>query len=251
MRELKITICEMKENGDIARRIAAENHVKIGFCANDPFELQAVCLTEKPDAVVFESSEIIRAAHRLADMDIATNFYMLSTDETHAFAPEIAQSGRLHYVGKRAEKLDLIARIKLDSLDLIAADHAEEIRRTELVKSLIQTALAELCVTRKYSGSEYIECAVGAFCAGEMDRSAAMTKHVYPYLSELFGSTPCGIERSIRTAIGHGWAQCGQNERVKYFGLAFLNSEKAPTNKEFILMLAYYINREVRRREVM
>lgn len=67
------------------------------------------------------------------------------------------------------------------------------------------------------------------------DDTQSLSKEVYPYVAEQLGYPDWhGVERAIRTVVQDGWNRRDPEVWEAYFP----NQRKAPTNKQFIAVLA-------------
>ena len=92
--------------------------------------------------------------------------------------------------------------------------------------------LHELGISIQRLGYKYLTVAVPCY---SIDDSQSLTKEVYPYVSQCFGCTDWhSVERSIRTVILTAW----DHRDPEIWNQYFPNQIKAPSNKQFIAVLA-------------
>lgn len=63
-----------------------------------------------------------------------------------------------------------------------------------------------------------------------------ITGDLYPEIAKLFGTTPYGVERNIRTAISKAWS-CGALKN--FYDEIGMYAERRPSNSACIAQLAY------------
>lgn len=96
----------------------------------------------------------------------------------------------------------------------------------------IYVLMAQIGITSKYKGYDYIAAAV-KYLMDRPNQRVSATKEIYPDLGKKFHVPPSRIEQNIRFTISVIWEKKrGQLER--YTGLEF---EKKPTNSEFLDLL--------------
>ena len=94
-----------------------------------------------------------------------------------------------------------------------------------------------LGVNLKIKGFYYVVSAIdmARTCSEE---SLMITKDVYPHVASQFQTTPSGVEHAIRTAINTAWI----NNKDMLDKVAGYKLFYRPSNKEFIMMTASYLN---------
>ena len=104
----------------------------------------------------------------------------------------------------------------------------------------VMDALLELGIDAKNRGFMYIAYAEQLIL---QDRSymGSITKALYIDIASAFATSPCGVERCIRTSIAGGWKVTPDDVKKKFFGNSIQLGKKVPTNAQFLLVLYYYI----------
>lgn len=105
----------------------------------------------------------------------------------------------------------------------------------------IMNALIELGVPADLRGFMYIVYAEQLIMQNQA-YMVGITKALYIDIAKTFATTPCSVERCIRTAIADGWKVAPADVKMKIFGNSIRQGKEYPTNAQFILMLYYYIN---------
>lgn len=92
--------------------------------------------------------------------------------------------------------------------------------------------LHELGIGVHLLGYRYLAVAIPCYaCNSEQ----SLSKEIYPYVAHCFGCVDWHpVERSIRSAIGDAWEHRNPAVWEQYFP----NQKKAPTNKQFMAVLA-------------
>lgn len=105
----------------------------------------------------------------------------------------------------------------------------------------IMNALIELGVPANLRGFMYIVHAEQLMMQNQA-YMVGITKALYIDIAKAFGTSPCNVDRCIRTAIVDGWNVAPADVKAKIFGNSIRHGKECPTNAHFILMLYYYIN---------
>ncbi len=149
-----------------------------------------------------------------------------------------------HYYIMKPFDLDKL----VDRIDLLMNSESEEPNRDLYLKNnkietepenftpYITEIIHELGVPAHIKGYRYIRHAV-KLVIKDMDLLGAVTKELYPQVSEEFDSTPSRVERAIRHAIDVAWKRGSQKALEKYFKNN-LNDNSKPTNSQFIARIA-------------
>ena len=110
---------------------------------------------------------------------------------------------------------------------------------TSVKSDKIMNALLEIGIPANLRGFLYLVYAEQLILENEA-YMIGITKALYLDIAKAFGTSPCGVERCIRTAIEHGWHLTPPEVKTKFFGNSI--EKQYPTNAQFIIMLHYYIN---------
>lgn len=151
--------------------------------------------------------------------------------------------GAHYYIMKPFDLDKLVERIKL----LMSSDSEAKNRDVYLKNIKVDTEeknftpyiteiIHELGVPAHIKGYRYIRYAV-ELVIKDMDLLGAVTKELYPRVSEKFDSTPSRVERAIRHAIDVVWNRGNQSALEKYFKNN-LNDNSKPTNSQFVARIA-------------
>lgn len=157
-----------------------------------------------------------------------------------------------HYYIMKPLDLDKL----LERIDLLMSSDSEkkskdvffkniEIKNNENdFKSYVTEIIHDLGVPPHIKGYRYIRYAI-ELVIRDMDILGAVTKELYPKVSEKFDSTPSRVERAIRHAINVAWNRGNKSSLMKYFNNN-LNENSKPTNSEFIARIADVIMLELK-----
>ena len=149
-----------------------------------------------------------------------------------------------HYYIMKPFDLDKL----VDRINLLMNSESEEPSQDIYLKNIkmeteeenftryITDIIHELGVPAHIKGYRYIRHAV-ELVIKDMDLLGAVTKELYPQVSEEFDSTPSRVERAIRHAIDVAWKRGNQKALKKYFKNN-LNDNSKPTNSQFIARIA-------------
>ncbi len=106
---------------------------------------------------------------------------------------------------------------------------------------LISEIIKEVGVPVSLLGYHYLKYAV-EMIVEDISLINSITKIVYPKIAKRFNTTDSRVERAIRNAIETGWSRGNQNIQNKLFGYTIDSNKGKPTNCEFIVTVADYIN---------
>ena len=116
----------------------------------------------------------------------------------------------------------------------------------ETTEIIVRTHLDNAGVPSKLAGYEYIKMAVGVIMEnGELMRG--ITKVLYPLVAREYGTTPCAVERNMRTAIdsackkGNQYLSSMSGEGTK---LHFTNSEFIFKTVNIVKMHMSFVNND-------
>lgn len=101
----------------------------------------------------------------------------------------------------------------------------------------VERELRRLRIPGTMKGLYYLSHAVSQ-CVSDPKRIQYITKDLYPETADLYGTEPRWVERVMRTAIRHSWANGGKETLLQMAGY---HLEKCPSNAEFIDIVAFYI----------
>ena len=108
-------------------------------------------------------------------------------------------------------------------------------------KLTVSNMLKELGISPALLGYRYIFYAV-ELIHNNTSYMYKITKKLYPAIAEKFNTTTARVERAIRHAIETSWNKGSINLQKKLFGYTISCDKGSPTNAEFIVTLADYIN---------
>ena len=104
--------------------------------------------------------------------------------------------------------------------------------------------LCRLAVPPRLKGRRYLrEAAAALACSPAL--GASYRERLYPYVANLFQTTPQAVERAIRTAVESAWLHGSLEGIQALFGLSVDAEKGKPTNAECVSMLAEHIRGEL------
>lgn len=110
----------------------------------------------------------------------------------------------------------------------------------ERVNAAITEILKEIGMSAGLNGYECVR--YGIWLASKDTKVLCrMMRDFYPAVAKRFDITASSAERAIRYAIERAFYRCPTSIAKKYFGNTMSISSGKPTNREFISMLANYI----------
>lgn len=93
--------------------------------------------------------------------------------------------------------------------------------------------LLELGFHPKLLGFQQLWAAIDLYALGNIQ---SMAKDLYPIVSEMTDSTPTAVEHTIRRSVKYAWNRRDPEVWARYFR----DTEKKPSNKEFIAVLSIW-----------
>ncbi|MDD2400681.1 MAG: sporulation transcription factor Spo0A [Clostridia bacterium] len=101
----------------------------------------------------------------------------------------------------------------------------------------VTNIIHQMGVPAHIKGYQYLRDAI-LLVVNEISYLGAVTKELYPAISEKYDTTPSRVERAIRHAIELAWARGNVEMMNKFFGYTINIQRGKPTNSEFIAMIA-------------
>ena len=99
--------------------------------------------------------------------------------------------------------------------------------------------IRKLGASTKYKGYYFVAEAIKMTMEFQ-DRPMKITKDIYPLLAKKYRSKPSNVEHDIRTIVNVCW----ENHRERLEQIAGYPLEYRPTNREFVDMIAFYLEME-------
>lgn len=107
-----------------------------------------------------------------------------------------------------------------------------------LLDAVINATLRALCVPANLLGYRYLFLAVRYIRKTPQDRRLNMLRDIYPHVAELTETNPAMAERAMRYAISCAWKRADPEVLFSYLGLRGRDLKNAPTNVEFLYLVA-------------
>lgn len=120
--------------------------------------------------------------------------------------------------------------------------------KEEKVKDLekdVTDMIHEIGVPAHIKGYQYLREAI-MISVKDQSMLGSITKALYPYIAELFQTTPSRVERAIRHAIEVAWSRGKMETLEGLFGYTINTGKGKPTNSEFIALIADKIRLQYR-----
>lgn len=250
MRKIKVLMCGRTDNMKLISEALAVSDIDSIFCDENALDVQRLCLTEELFAIMImeESFNYGELIEKLSEMENPIQIYIIQDPFSPCSSQRITLPN-VHYIENMFKYPEIADMLKFRALEIFKECYITREKRAEMVEELVHEALTDLCFTANYIGTSYIHKALVALCMSELKSSDSMCHTIYPYIADDQTITVPSIERSIRTVIKRCWAISGDDVHVKYFGFVFSNKRGIPTNREFIMILADTLTRELHRRE--
>ena len=248
MVEMKALLCSESENMRKLADMLTKNGVSVKVCPAEPLDILQECMTQPPFAVLieegaFEYRELVR---KISAQSAITKVYILCDPFTPYFDIH-SECNDIYYIDNMYKHTDILAKLKYSAVDIVKKDYISRETLYQTADNIVHTALNELCFTANYTGSAYLQSSLVALCLSDLKHSDSMCKTIYPYIADQFDVSTASVERSIRTVIKRCWNNSGDEAHVKYFGFIYSKDRGVPTNREFIMILADSLIREMQR----
>lgn len=248
MVEMKALLCNKSENMRKLADMLTKNGVSVKVCPAEPLDILQECMTQPPFAVLieegaFEYRELVR---KISAQSAITKVYILCDPFTPYFDIH-SECNDIYYIDNMYKHTDILAKLKYSAVDIVKKDYISRETLYQTADNIVHTALNELCFTANYTGSAYLQSSLVALCLSDLKHSDSMCKTIYPYIADQFDVSTASVERSIRTVIKRCWNNSSDEAHVKYFGFIYSKNRGVPTNREFIMILADSLIREMQR----
>ncbi len=248
MVEMKALLCSESENMRKLADMLTKNGVSVKVCPAEPLDILQECMTQPPFAVLieegaFEYRELVR---KISAQSAITKVYILCDPFTPYFDIH-SECNDIYYIDNMYKHTDILAKLKYSAVDIVKKDYISRETLYQTADNIVHTALNELCFTANYTGSAYLQSSLVALCLSDLKHSDSMCKTIYPYIADQFDVSTASVERSIRTVIKRCWNNSSDEAHVKYFGFIYSKDRGVPTNREFIMILADSLIREMQR----
>ena len=123
-------------------------------------------------------------------------------------------------------------------IDLSDRFHSRYRDPDALLDAVITATLCALCVPANLLGYRYLFLAVRYIRKTPQERRLNMLRDIYPYVADLTGTNPAMAERAMRYAISCAWKRADPEVLYSYLGLRGRDLKNAPTNVEFLYLVA-------------
>lgn len=197
----------------------------------------------KPDATIIDEQITLKETLRMIENSKAgsknSKIIVLSSSGDKVIA-EYKRSGADAILPANAGATEVIFSLE----SLLGRKTGDISYETELYER-VSDILCELSITPNYCGYRYLRDIL-ILVVGEPDSVRQISKTIYPKVALKNHARPSCIERGVRTAISRSWSKVTTQTKVKYFGVHSTVLTKAPTNSEFIFIVAERILREIR-----
>lgn len=204
--------------------------------------------TVKPDIALLDlmlpgkdGFAILEELSELGMIKNPTHFIVLTAMESAALTKMLFKLGVDYVMIKPYDISDLLKRIKNINLNenaIYSFDSTMD-KKQELERKVC-SVLSEIGIMANLKGYKYIKSAV-LLGYDDEDILGAITKSLYPAISEEYNTSPTRVERAIRHAIELAWKNEDAVLAYEAMGFSNLGSEKRPTNSEFIHAVIEYL----------
>ncbi|MCL1807675.1 MAG: sporulation transcription factor Spo0A [Oscillospiraceae bacterium] len=215
----------------------------VGF-ARDGVEACNMVEDLKPDVLLLEITlpridgiEVLKQLNRQHPLS-RPRVLVLSSLATDSVSREAFSLGAQFVIAKPCEISSLIDRIHTFGGDaalrpIVPASTPLSINLENRITDIIH----EIGIPAHIKGYQYVREAI-IFAVHNPAAIGSVTKVLYPYVAEKFGTTASRVERAIRHAIEVAWDRGDLDTLQSIFGYTVSNIKGKPTNSEFIAMIA-------------
>lgn len=229
---------EQETRNQLEKYFKCDPSFKLLACTKNGNETVEKIVNLQPDVVVLDIvlSEVdgFGVMKQVADNNVQTKFFILSSLSSNAFIQKAMQMGAEYYMLKPAEP-NLVASRILDMFEQPKTLHRVDPNKglDEKITNIFITVGIPAHIKGYYFLREAVKMAVG-----NPSVINSITKILYPSIAKQFETSASKVERAIRHAIEVAWNR-GKIEKINnIFGIdIYVNNEK-PTNGEFIALVA-------------
>ena len=111
-------------------------------------------------------------------------------------------------------------------------------------KRQVTELMLELGMPAHLRGYHYLREAI-LLSMEDMELVGSITKLLYPEIAKTFQTTNIKVERAIRSIVEIGWERGNEEMFEKIFGYSGRCGKTRPTNSEFILGVADFVNFQI------
>lgn len=232
MQKLLIADCNEEYRTALTAALQGSYHV---LCCRTGTEAWAMLKQERPEIVVLDLMLPELDGLTLLERACAEGLHpmvLAVTPLLTAYVLNCAQKLGIQYLVRKPCDIDAIAcRVKDLSQRLHPA--ASQIDPSIYVTDL----LLSLSISTKHNGFSYLREAIMLM---SKDPAQSVTKVLYPAVAHSFGCQKENVERSIRTALDHGWERGNPILWNRYFP----DAEQRPSNAVFLTRITEALLRE-------
>lgn len=236
---------EKEFNEVLGGYLRKEQDMSIVGSTSDGQEALNLVEKQKPDVVVLGSImpklDGLGVLERINTMEKKPKVIMLTNIRSTYYVQRAFDNHATDVLLKPFDVQALVGRIRLaaktDPLALslkAATDEGVKVRDYELE---VTEVLHQMGIPAHVKGYQYLRDAI-LYIMEDVNLLGAVTKELYPLVSEKYNTSASRVERAIRHAIELAWSRGNVDMMVQYFGYT-INLEKGkPTNSEFMAMVA-------------
>lgn len=227
-----ILVVTMEFDSELAKnlKLLGEN---VMTCDISTFEVTLTTLIQSPSVLIFDeiNDDCQKSIEVIEKYKNPPTIYIVTNE-----AVDFASKHNIQVLPYSSYEIAAF-EISQDLFNSKKENNISKMERKSIAERIIQKLLLEIGFTPEYVGSKYIKDAVLALCIGDLSKTDCIYKVTYFYVGRLNDVSPESVERSIRTVINSRWDKSDPEVRIKYFGKAFVNGSKKPTNKKLIFAL--------------
>lgn len=237
----------------LSDKINLEEDMEVIECLNDGENAVKSIIYKNPDIIILDMFLPNEDGLTILEKLKATSNYVfpliiiISSPDSDIMVKKAITLGATYYVMKPFTTAALIERMRdlKEEQDRSNKKYNSKLKKgSEMIiipkQSLemkVTTIIQNIGVPAHIKGYQYIREAV-IMVVNDEDIINAVTKVLYPALSEKFNSTPSRVERAIRHAIEVSWNRGHCEVQEEIFGYSVNSKRGKPTNSEFVAMIS-------------
>ncbi len=217
-----------------------QERFNVKTCGKTPSEIVCTAMLSLTQVLIMrEDKNTAAVTEQLAVMNGRLKIIVIGKNSSYS-------KGMVRYISE-SDDMDIVNIVKMTVVDAVMNDELILPEMEQHRINTIRTALSDLGLTANYTGYKYVDIILNLLSGKKISDQETLCKSIYPMIAKKNGSTRERVERCIRTVINSSWKKTSTGAKAKYFGLAYINKEKAPSNKEFLYVMSENIDHEMQK----
>lgn len=241
-KKIRLLICDADENVIKEISSALPENMELVGTAKDGAEALRLLDEASPDAVitemilpVFDGLTIIEKA-----VELGKKVLVLSALKSDMLISSAIENGARYYMLKPFDR-DLLYRRIMDMLGVhLLRNDTRKVNagvRSRAMDEKITNIFLSVGIPAHIKGYQFLREAI-KLAVESPNAINNITKQLYPWVAEVFETSPSKVERAIRHAIEVAWTRGRMENLNQIFGYKVYGRTDKPTNGEFIALIA-------------